>query len=118
VNVLTNLENGTGFGSIAFKDLGANGGVAKVTANGIPRLTSSATITINTFSQPGTNLWNEGNTDQNALTLLHELGHVYDLIRGSGGSAIKTPDALFGDKNSRYNDWLVDTNCFGGSLGY
>jgi RHS repeat-associated protein len=118
VNVLTNVENGTAFGSIVFKDLGANGPEAKVTANGIPWLTSSATITINSYSQATNLSWNSGNTDFNAETLLHELGHVYDLIRGSGGSEIKTPDALFGDKKSQYNDWLIDTKCFGGEFGF
>ena len=54
------------------------------------RKNGSATITINSFSDPFRLLCNAGNTDNNAETLLHELGHVYDLIRGSGGSAIKT----------------------------
>lgn len=60
--------------------------------------------------------------DNLAHTLLHELGHAYDLLDGSGGSTVKSPDALpgilGGDKRSRENDWLIDQNCFKGSLGY
>ena len=114
--VLSALADGTKFGSIKFADKSTSWGVAQVTPNGLPCLASKATITINSTVSPG--YWNSNNVDQNALTLLHELGHVYDLIRGSGGSAIKSPDALLGGSRSEYNDWLVDQNCFNGSLGY
>lgn len=34
------------------------------------------------------NVWNIGNTDENAETILHELAHLYNFSRGSGGFAI------------------------------
>jgi RHS repeat-associated protein len=55
-----------------------------------------------------------GNTNQNAETLLHELGHVFSAV--GYGSSIKQD--IFGSKNSQYNDWLIDKDCFGGKLGY
>jgi RHS repeat-associated protein len=64
----------------------------------------------------------QANPSQVAHTLLHELGHVFDITRGSGDSGVLTPDSLpsfmGGDRRSQYNDWLIDQNCFGGSLGY
>jgi hypothetical protein len=52
----------------------------------IPGLASKVTITINTFND-GNLYWNDGNTDENARTVLHELGHAYNFLRGSGGFA-------------------------------
>ena len=73
-------------------------------------------IRINESTEPG--CWNAGNALVNAETLLHELGRVYDVIRGSGGSQIKPPDVgPFWSKNDLYNDWLIDSTCFGGALG-
>jgi hypothetical protein len=52
-------------------------------------------------------------------TLLHELGHWYDSSNRSGGSDLHTPDSFprffGGDRKSRWNDWLTDQKCFGGS---
>ncbi|MCC6589029.1 MAG: hypothetical protein IT168_20190 [Bryobacterales bacterium] len=111
VNVLTSIVYGDhAFGHVEFEF--QNSGAARVTPNGIPKFTSSATIKINT----NPDFWNAGNIIYNAETLLHELGHVYDVIQGSGSSKIKSPDIVEG--SSRFNDWLIDTTCFGGVLGY
>ena len=32
--------------------------------------------------------WNIGNASENAETLLHELGHIYNFTRGSGGFSL------------------------------
>jgi len=39
---------------------------------------------------------NLGDTDQLVILLLHELGHVYDDLIGSGGSQIKNDNTLAG----------------------
>ena len=46
-----------------------------------------------------------------ALLLLHELGHVYNDIPGSGGSKI-TSDGGFTNAASNANNSLIITNCF------
>ena len=43
---------------------------------------SSANISIHR------DFWNRGDTNFNANTILHELGHVYNFVRGSGGYAV------------------------------
>jgi hypothetical protein len=116
--VLDSIAAGGRFGSIRFSDDGdpgsttANGGVPKMSA-------SSVMITINAPN------WLIGNTLYNAELLLHELGHAFDIIRGSGGSVIKSPDSLpsfipiiGGDKRSSWNDWKIDQDCFNGAMGY
>jgi RHS repeat-associated protein len=118
VTVLTDLVMGNiSGGQSSYGNLTWRAGTgADVTANGIPFLAGSATIKIGVAS------WNGGDVNENAHTLLHELGHFYDVVRGAGGSAIKSPDALpgilGGDSRSKENDWLVDQKCFGGALGY
>jgi hypothetical protein len=116
--VLSSIADGTQFGSIKFSDGGDPG---STTGNrGIPKVsTSSVVITINAQN------WGVGNTLYNAELLLHELGHAYDIIHGSGGSVIKSPDSLpsfipivGGSKRSAWNDWKIDQDCFGGALGY
>ncbi len=116
--ILDKIQAGT-FATLKFEDLGEKGDVANVKPDGIPKM-SSVTITINAHIGTGA-YWNVGNTDWNAELLLHELGHVYDLTRGSGGSRIKSPDDVdvwpFFKKASMWNDWKVDQACFNGALG-
>jgi RHS repeat-associated protein len=46
-----------------------------------------------------------------AILLLHELGHVYDNLKGSGGSAIKD-DGGFGNAASEANTDRIRQDCF------
>jgi len=66
----------------------------------------------------GRNSWNMGNTDQNALTLLHELAHVYNIRQATlGGFAIGNfVENRFGQAYAF--DKILDRQCFGGKLGY
>ncbi len=116
--VLGSIADGGTFGRVTFT---TDGDPGSTTANGgIPKVSSSSVIiALNTAN------WDVGNTLYNAETLLHELGHAYDIIHGSGGSVIKSPDDLpsfipiiGGSKRSLWNDWKVDQDCFGGALGY
>ena len=77
-------------------------------------------ITINEYDDSVNAYWNFGNTAMNAHTLIHELGHVYDSIPGSGNSIIKSPDSIpiLGNKAGNWNDWRIDHDCFGGALGF
>jgi hypothetical protein len=76
------------FGSVDFEYSGV--GVAITRPSGLilpaaPRnLISSSRANIS-FHR---NQWNRGDTEANALTILHELGHVFNFSRGSGGFAI------------------------------
>ncbi len=116
--VLKDIVNLDGLGGkrgvIEFVDKGLQWGIASAT-----RGLRQKTITINIVGG-GRGYWNspDTNTAMNAHTLWHELGHIYDLSVGSGGSALKTPDALFLSRRSEWNDWKVDQDCFGGSIGY
>jgi RHS repeat-associated protein len=117
-SILDQIAAGT-FGTLKFDNKGAKWGVAGVSPNGVPKL-SSVTITLNSYNDGTLAYWNLGNTDFNAETLLHELGHVYDLTKGSGNSLLKTPDdiPIIGSNRSAWNDWKVDQDCFHGSLGF
>ena len=49
--------------------------------------------------------------------LVHELGHVFDLLYGPDASTIVTPDVIdFNNSLSVDNNYLVDSACFRGSL--
>jgi RHS repeat-associated protein len=118
VTVLKAIASGTAYATIEFADKGPKYGVAGVTVS-VPRLARKATITINTYNDPWGVYWNDGLTEHNAHTLLHELGHVFDLVSGLGQSRIKTPDSAWWSRDAgAWNDWLIDQNCFGGRLGY
>jgi hypothetical protein len=54
------------------------------------------------------NFWNGYGADQNAETILHELGYVYNFTRGSGGFRIS--NLTEGDDRSAF-DKLIETNC-------
>ena len=62
-------------------------------------------ITINSTEHGFPGAWNNGNPYENALTLLHELGHVFNNLAGAGG--FKLPDA----DNSKF-DAEIKKNCF------
>jgi len=68
-------------------------------------------VLISTITIPGSNAWNNGDSFINGLTLLHELGHVFDMLSpaGSGGSQLTTPDLLYGNEQ---NDATVIKDCF------
>ena len=63
---------------------------------------TSATISINS------NTWNNTTVDYNAETLLHEMAHLYDFVRGSGGFALKNR-AEFADHQAF--DKLIEDKC-------
>lgn len=113
---------GKTYGNLNFADKGTNWGAAGTTLDmgGIFKLTLRVNITINTNTSFNGIHWDDGNTNENAHTFLHELGHAFDILKGSGGSVIKSPDDVpfVGKDNSAWNDWKIDQECFGGQLGY
>ncbi len=98
------------YGGVSFASMWILGGVARTypTPNG-------AHTFINTYN-PGPNnaYWNVGDALENAITLLHEMGHAYSYlsIYGSGGSAMK-----WDGTSSTYNDQLIERDCVNGSGG-
>lgn len=49
--------------------------------------------------------------------LVHELGHVYDLLYGPNASTIVTPDVVnFNNSESIKNNLRVDSACFRGNI--
>jgi hypothetical protein len=107
-----------------FENNGGNWGQAGTRGGGLGisgalGIAKTATITINTFNG-GVPYWNSSDIDHNAHTLLHELGHAYDVLGGSGGTVLQSPDdgILASDKAGPRNDYKVDQACFGGRLGY
>jgi hypothetical protein len=91
VTLLTSLVNGNSkFGTVKFENKGSDWGVAKTYPAGrfpIPGLAGKVSITINTYND-GNLYWNDGYVDENAETLLHELGHAFNFLHGAGGFAI------------------------------
>ncbi len=114
VIVLTNIVFGPNtLGHIQFEDEGPTWGVAETYPSGhlpIPGLAGSVSITINEYTdQAGSLYWNAGNTTANAETLLHELAHAFNFIRGSGGFAISNLSE-FGNPSAFDN--LINQECF------
>jgi hypothetical protein len=118
ISILTDLVNGTSkYGKITFENKGAGGDIAKTTPTGSvfiyplpPFLKSNAVdIVINTYNDDAHLYWNDGDADENAVTLLHELGHLYNFVRGSGGSQLSNLKEAF---NSSANDNILITKCF------
>ena len=95
------------YGTVNFTYTGD--GDALTTPKGFPRLSrtqgiqgSSATVSINAES------WNIGNTEFNAETILHELGHVYNFTRGSGNFAVSNPAEI---RNAEAFDEVIKDKC-------
>ena len=111
INILSSIAKGTEFGNIEFKALG-KGVVAKTNSAGrlpIPGLAGKVIIFINTYNSDTGLYWNDANVDENAETLLHELGHAFNYLRGSGGFAISE----LGEIRNRYAfDNRIRETCF------
>jgi RHS repeat-associated protein len=110
-NVLTSLVNGGDLGQIKFENKGGDWGAAKTTPGGrfpVPGLAGRVNVTINSFNDQGL-YWNDGNGDENAKTLLHELGHAFNFLRGAGGFAISNLKEI-GDAYAF--DKLIEEKCF------
>ncbi len=109
VTVLTSLfqaQSGT-YGSVNFGYTG--NGSALTTPNGflLPNINQGLTGTSATISINST-YWNDNNVAFNAETLLHEMGHLYNFVRGSGGFALPNKAEL---KNASAFDTLIDQKC-------
>jgi RHS repeat-associated protein len=114
VTVLESLFSspaGGSFGSTSFQNKGPTWGVAKTS----PVITKSpfnlgkkVNVTINSYTGTNGTYWNDGNTNENASTLLHELGHVFNFLRGSGGFAVSNITEL---KNPYAFDQAIQQNC-------
>jgi len=98
-NVLKDITHRDG-STIKFINLGVNDGIARTqTINGALRV-----IMINTAIPPGSvSYWNSGNATENAITLLHELGHVYRNVNGLGNSSLKDEEHSKWDAKIREN---------------
>lgn len=92
--VLEDIISGTGFGNVSFTL--QSPAVAAVTNPSYTttgqgrrkRSLRAATISINTYVDPTSVYWNTGNANYNAVTLLHELGHVFDWEFGSNSTSV------------------------------
>jgi RHS repeat-associated protein len=87
--VLQAIVNGTSYGSISFKDLGAGTGGEENSRFRLPFQSKKVTITINSYNDAGGIYWNGGDSGVNAITLLHELGHAFNDLFGNGSSTIE-----------------------------
>ena len=111
VSVLTDIVYGShNDGSISFSLHSPDWGVAQTRPAGllpIPGLARKAKTTINELS--GYGFWNNGDTTENAETLLHELGHIFNDLKGSGGFALSNA----AESNDPYAfDKVVKQKCF------
>jgi hypothetical protein len=110
ITVATSLffaADGT-YGSVDFNFTGPGAALTTPTGILLPSLRygvtgSSANISINA---PG--YWNVDNVNYNAETLLHEMGHLYNWVRGSGGFALSN---FSEGKNSGAFDALINKDC-------
>jgi hypothetical protein len=104
--IVNQASVGTGFSSLL--------GLINAAATTIPNFSLNGGATVIIGSGSGS-LWNQagaaGDTLFQAETLLHELGHVYDFLPGSGGSQIQ-PDGFFSNGDSATNQMIVEKNCF------
>jgi len=86
--VLQAIVAGAQYGSVSFKDLGPGTGAQESAPFHAPWKKKKVKIEINSGTFPGGVYWNDGNAGVNALTLLHELGHAFNDLFGSGSSTI------------------------------
>jgi hypothetical protein len=111
ISVLSNIVYGSNsLGSINFSTHSASWGVAETRPAGllpIPGLAGKVSISIN--QSAGYGFWNNGDTVENADTLLHELGHAFNDLKGAGGFAL--PNSA--EKNDPYAfGKLIQQKCF------
>jgi hypothetical protein len=108
VNVLTNIIYGShSHGSVTFKNLGPGpGAITSPSGHGLGLITGKVSITINEYTDPTKAYWNAGYSTINAELLLHELGHAYTLLLGSGGF---NGTRFISDSKL---DSLIQTDCF------
>jgi RHS repeat-associated protein len=108
--VLGSIVNGGSLGSISFVDMGSGWGVAQAGPAGwlpLPGLAGKVSITINVYNDADL-YWNDADTDENARTLLHELGHAFNFLRGSGGFALRNG----AERTDKYAfDKLIEEKC-------
>jgi hypothetical protein len=111
-DILADIITGTKYGSVKFAEIGTNNVATTVPAGRlpIPGLAGSVLITINSHDDPNYNFWNNASTMEQAETLLHELGHAYNFLRGSGGFAISNLREI---RDPYAFDKVVNENCFG-----
>jgi RHS repeat-associated protein len=95
--VLDSIINGGRFGHVEYvyhpPDKNGKNWDAETFGDGVigklPGLASRVTVRINSYSEPNLDYWNNGYATSNAETLLHELGHAFDLLKGAGGFSVK-----------------------------
>ena len=95
-------EGGSLYGDIVFEPH-SKGDVASIDGGG-----DSVHISINSLGTTGSR-WNRGNTQENAITLLHELAHAFNRLSGAGGFKLREADDER-DKNAFDNE--IKKNCF------
>jgi hypothetical protein len=95
--VLEARVSGTQYGSISYSDLGPGTG-AEERPNFMGRITGRKRVkrTINSGLYSDGTYWNNGNASVNAITLLHELGHAFNDLFGSGSSTIINDTTITG----------------------
>jgi hypothetical protein len=109
-DVLNSILTGGKFGKVKWESHKPNkkgeNWVAKASGDGLlgklPGRASSVTITINTFNDARGLYWNAGDADENALTLLHELGHAFNFLKGAGGFVFGNID-IKGNHSGKYD---------------
>jgi hypothetical protein len=73
----------------------------------IPGMAPSVHVKINTYNGPG--YWGAGDAGENAETLLHELGHVFNFIHNAGRFTVSN----FAEFRDHYAfDKEVKKHCF------
>jgi len=79
------------YGSINFNPISPSFEAITISGGGnIFRRQRKATIDINPYNNPSIGIyWNAGNADVNAITLIHELGHLFNFVFGAGSSTIQ-----------------------------
>jgi hypothetical protein len=95
--VLEAIVSGSQYGSVSYSDLGAGTG-AEERPSFMGRILGRkrVKITINSGLYPDGTYWNNGIASVNAITLLHELGHAFNDLFGSGSSTIITDTTVTG----------------------
>ena len=124
VQVLRNLHSGGNYGKFVFGYIGSSvGGRSGTTVyvnaqttptnpqrqivNGVLTFSGFASVEILINSHQNSP-FNRGNTYDRAVTVLHELGHAFDIIMGAGRSQLATNDP---GPLSAANTALVRRNC-------